>query len=564
VVAVGLGVAITAKPFSSLRVLVALAAAGLVLTGIAELVSGDSSRKRWTGAGWIVLGIAVAVWPDLTIRGLAILVGGTLLVGGVVRIASATRSHTEDERLIGVLSGLGRAVFGVLALSWPDVTLLVVALLVGPAMILFGLGEIASALRHRGSDRDEAAPAGSWWPRWVRLAGVSVSLLLALGLLTVSGLVHRSSTSPDAFYSSPDEVPSEPGVLLRSEPFTRGVPDGAAAWRILYTTTRDDQTPALASGLVLVSEDAPAGRRPVIAWAHGTTGFDRKCAPSLLPKPFEAGATPALSEIVANGWVLVATDYVGLGTAGPHPYLIGDPVARSVLDSVRAARQLDDVELDERTVVWGHSQGGHAALWTGIRAPEYAPDVDVIGVAALSPAAALQPLIAAAKDRLVGRILGSYVMSAYDAFYPDVGFDDYVRAPARILARATARRCLSGPEALVSVATAVGRESWFSRDPSQGALGVRLAENTPNRPIDTPLLIGQGLGDPLVRPAEQRRFVDEICSAGRQVEYRTYDGFGHVDVVLDRASPLVGDLLAWTKKRLEGRPPPRGCRTVEG
>jgi hypothetical protein len=77
-------------------------------------------------------------------------------------------------------------------------------------------------------------------------------------------------------------------------------------------------------------------------------------------------------------------------------------------------------------------------------------------------------------------------------------------------------------------------------------------------------MIGQGLGDPLVRPLEQRRFVDEICSAGRQVEYRTYDGFGHVDVVLDPASPLVDDLLAWTKERLDGRPQPPGCRTVEG
>lgn len=562
VVAVGFGVAITAKPFSSLQVLVALVAASLVLIGIAESVSEATSLKRWAGAGWIVVGIGVAVWPDFTVRGLAVFVGAVLLVGGLLTIVSTIRREA-DERLIGVLSGLARAIFGALALSWPDVTLLVVALLVGPAMILFGFGEIASALRQRGSDRGESRRTGSPWPRWLRLAGVSISLLVALGLLTVSGLVHRSSASPDAFYSPPDEVPSEPGVLLRSESFTRGVPEGATAWRILYTTTRDDETPAVASGLVLVSEDAPSGGRPVIAWAHGTTGFDPKCAPSLLPNPFRAGAMPALEEIVANGWVLVATDYVGLGTAGPHPYLIGEPVARSVLDSVRAARQLDDVELEERTIVWGHSQGGHAALWTGILAPEYASDVNVIGVAALSPAAALQPLFAAAKDRLVGRILGSYVMSAYDAMYPDVHFDDYVRPPARILARATARRCLSGPEALVVVGTAVGRDSWFSRDPSEGALGARLEENTPNRRIDAPLMIGQGLGDPLVRPLEQQQFVDEICSAGQQVEYRTYAGFGHVDLVLDSASPLVDDLVAWTKERLDGRPPPRGCRTLE-
>jgi uncharacterized membrane protein HdeD (DUF308 family)/alpha-beta hydrolase superfamily lysophospholipase len=561
--AVGLGAAITLKPFASLGVLVALVAASLVVTGFAELVSGTSSLERWSGAGWLACGIAVAVWPGLTIRGLAAFVGVVLLLGGLVRVAAAVREDA-DERPVAALSGLARAVFGVLALSWPDVTLLVVALLVGPAVFLFGLGRAASALRRRGRPRNARPAAGGRRPRARRLAGAALSLVAALGLLAGSALVHRSSPSPDAFYDTPDDVPAEPGRLLRSGAFTRGVPEGARAWRILYTTTRDDETPALASGLVVAPRDAPAGPRPVIAWAHGTTGFDSKCAPSLLPDPFRAGATPALDEVAANGWVLVATDYVGLGTAGPHPYLIGGQEARSVLDSVRAARQLEELELEDRTVVWGHSQGGGAALWTGALAPGYAPDVGVIGVAALSPAAALTPLLAAAKDRLVGRILGSYVLSAYDAAYPDVSFDEYVRPPARILARETARRCLSGPEAIVSVATAVGRDSWFSRDPTEGPLGARLEENTPDLPIAAPLLVGQGLDDPLVLPAEQQRFVAGLCAAGRQVEYRTYAGFGHVDIVLDRASPLVADLLAWTQDRLAGRAQAPGCQTVEG
>jgi pimeloyl-ACP methyl ester carboxylesterase len=84
--------------------------------------------------------------------------------------------------------------------------------------------------------------------------------------------------------------------------------------------------------------------------------------------------------------VIVATDYVGLGTAGPHPYLIGQGEARSVLDSVRAARQMPQLSLQPATVVWGHSQGGHAALWAGALAPSYAPDVHVLAVAALAPA----------------------------------------------------------------------------------------------------------------------------------------------------------------------------------
>jgi hypothetical protein len=69
-------------------------------------------------------------------------------------------------------------------------------------------------------------------------------------------------------------------MLLRSEPFTRTVLDGACAWRILSTTTREDGTPAVASALVVAATDLPAGPRPVIAWTHGTTGIAEQCAAS--------------------------------------------------------------------------------------------------------------------------------------------------------------------------------------------------------------------------------------------------------------------------------------------
>ena len=42
------------------------------------------------------------------------------------------------------------------------------------------------------------------------------------------------------------------------------------------------------------------------------------------------------------GYVLAATDYQGLGTPGPHPYLVGAAEAMNALDSVRAARNLTE------------------------------------------------------------------------------------------------------------------------------------------------------------------------------------------------------------------------------
>lgn len=68
-------------------------------------------------------------------------------------------------------------------------------------------------------------------------------------------------------------------MLLRSETFTRALPDGAQAWRVLYTTTADEGEPTVASAVVVAPADAPDGPLPAIAWAHGTTGASSGCAP---------------------------------------------------------------------------------------------------------------------------------------------------------------------------------------------------------------------------------------------------------------------------------------------
>jgi acetyl esterase/lipase len=393
-----------------------------------------------------------------------------------------------------------------------------------------------------------------------RALGVLSTLLLAA--IAVAWWYSRPPR-PDAFYDRPASVPPSPGALLRHEAFTRVVPNGARVWRILYTTTRDGDVAAVASAIVLAPAILPDGPRPVIAWTHGTTGVMPGCAPSVLPPPFPFDATvPALEHVIAQGWILVATDYVGLGTAGVHPYLIGENEARSALDAIRAARHLTGLALDDRIVVWGHSQGGHAALWTGGLAPRYAPDVTVIGVAALAPATLLPALVDAAQYSPVGKIMGSFIVTAYSDAYSDVVFDEYVRSGARLLARDMASRCLAAPGALFSVVEATRLEtSIFGRAVTSGPLAERLERNVPRLPIAAPVLIAQGNADDLVLPAIQERFVKERCSAGQRLEYRTYEGRDHVGLVA-RESALIGDLVRWTKDRLAGAPSPPGCSTV--
>ncbi|MBD3784628.1 MAG: DUF308 domain-containing protein [Micrococcales bacterium] len=553
-VAVLVGGWLALRPFASLALLLLLLLLGLLVAAASELVDlpGPPLLRRLSlaRAGVYVLGaVALVLWTGLGVRVAIVVIGVTLLVGGVLEVVGARREHGV-ERWNAVLGGASSALFGLLALAWPDISVIVVGVLTGVRLVVLGARLLWRAVR------PAATGSGRWRP-WLRLVG-NVAAVLVAGLLALVSLsLNRAAPQPDSFYTAPSSVPAQPGQLLRSEAYTTKIPAGAQAWRILYTTTRDEGVPAVASALVVVPEQR-SGPLPVIAWAHGTTGAAPGCAPTVID-PFEAGAFFILDRVLSNGWGFVGTDYVGLGTAGPHPYLIGQGEGRSVLDAVRAAHQLSEAGLGEQTVVWGHSQGGHAALWTGILAPTYAPDVDLVGVAALAPASNLPALVDHLPAVTGGELFASYVIDAYTRRYPDLTYREYVRPQAEPVVREMAKRCLAEPSTLVSVATVLSLDSPVWRgDPNRGPLAARLRENVPTGRIEAPLLIGQGADDSLVDPRAQDAYVRDRCAAGQQVDYRVYPGRDHVPLV-EPDSPAVPELLAWTKARLAGDPPKNTC-----
>jgi pimeloyl-ACP methyl ester carboxylesterase len=397
----------------------------------------------------------------------------------------------------------------------------------------------------------------------IRVAAV-VALLVVVGAVLV--LLTRPKSTPETapkvtdFYAAPADLPAEPGVLIRSEQVFGGVPDGAEAWRILYTTTRDKGVPAIASGLVMVKQGV-TGERPVIAWAHGTTGVAQACAPSAETNAVTFGSIPGVSEVVDKGWVVVATDYIGLGTTGPHPYLVGQGEGRSVLDAVRAAHQFSSVSLQDKTVLWGHSQGGHAALWAAILAPTYAKDVDVIGVAGIAPATDLVALA----DNLIttkgGVVFSAYLVASYAAAYPDVPIDTYVKPDARDPLHEMADHCVTDIQPLISLAGAPALAgNYYRRDPGSGSFGEHLAANDPSGRITVPQFIGQGGKDVLVIPSVQASYVAARCaqSGNGPLDFQTYPNRTHVDVVAPE-SDLIPDLMAWTSARFAGKDAPTTC-----
>lgn len=382
-----------------------------------------------------------------------------------------------------------------------------------------------------------------------------LSYVMALVVLLL-GIQHFTQpATPDAFYRPPAFWPATPGVLLREMAFVRGMPDNVQAWRLLYSTTRWDGGPALASALVIVPRSAKGRVDTVIAWAHGTTGVMPGCAPSLLDEPL--ANFPAFKQAIANGWAIVATDYIGASSAGASPYLIGRSEGQAVLDALRAAQQLPSLRLGSRAVIWGHSQGGHAALWAGSLARIYAPDIDVLGVAAIAPASDLPALVEANKHTVVGRILSAYILQAYRRAYPDVA----VSSEMSWMEQELASHCLAGKAALVLAAESAVSGSSLDAALAEPALQQRLEENVPLHAQEAPVFIAQGASDDLVKPAIQAGFVARICQPGQQVDYRLYPGLDHLGIVAPD-STLLPDLQEWTAQRFAGERASSNCPTA--
>jgi len=373
-----------------------------------------------------------------------------------------------------------------------------------------------------------------------------------------AGAVLTTPVSANEFYeASAAELRGRPGTIIRAESFP-GAPAGAAAYKILYRSTDPKGEPIAVSGLIVAPQGpVPAGGRPVVAWAHGTTGVARKCAPSLFPQSLTW--IPGLADMLARGYVVAATDYPGLGTAGVHPYLIGESEGRAVLDSVRAARQLEGTGAGERFAVWGHSQGGHASLFTGILARRYAPDLKLVGVAAAAPATELGELFRADIKGPIGKVLGAFALWSWSKLY-DIPIDNVVLERSTLVFERVASFCNDTPRQVARLVFAeqpLEREGFLAIDVTRTQPWQRImTENTPGpMPAGIPVFLAQGTADSVVRPRVTAKYMRILCGKGTPVAFVAVPGGDHDASAEFGAAPAV----AWMAQRFAGARPPSNC-----
>lgn len=385
-----------------------------------------------------------------------------------------------------------------------------------------------------------------------------VASFVATITIAAAVLVPGPASAQSEFYrASSDDIAGAPGSIIRTEPINDSRL-GSRTLRVLYRSTGLKGEPIAVSGAVIIPAGTPPpGGWPVVAWAHPTTGIVPRCAPSLAYFFFEQ--IPGLRLMLEQGFAIAATDYPGLGTPGPHPYLVGDSEGRAVLDSIRAAHLLTASGIGTRSVLWGHSQGGQAVLYAAKLAKSYAPDVSVLGVVAAAPATELGALMKADLGTSGGKNLLAMTLWSWDKVFgaqmSALLFPEAIPEVDRL-----ANICL---ESFVDIRPrqAIGKELsqkfLNTSDPTEiEPWKSLLRQNTIGTlPPDVPVLVAQGIADNVVDPPITAAYVQKLCAAGSRVKTLLFDGVGHAMISRDAAKASVD----WIARRFAGDTVPSTC-----
>jgi pimeloyl-ACP methyl ester carboxylesterase len=384
-------------------------------------------------------------------------------------------------------------------------------------------------------------------------------LALAAGAALAVAPAAASANVPtgpagSAFYTPPKKTAAK----RHGDPIWARKLTGAGALKpaagntlVLYRSTDAAGRPDAVSGTITVPKgEAPKGGWPIITWAHGTTGIGDSCAPSRNPSdPYTSYVYPELSRWLKAGYAVVRTDYQGLGTPGVHGYLIGKDEGRSVLDIVRAARDVVP-HLSNRVIIGGHSQGGHAALWAAALAPSWTPDLKVAGTVAFAPASHLgeqAQLIRSVTTPSALTALAALILRGADSANPGLHIASLLSDRAAALYPLTLTQCLPA----LSVANAfsgIAPSEAIKPDANLAPLVAYLNANDPETlKIRTPVEILQGTADTTVLPPFTDELVPSLQKNGAKVTYKTFDGITHGGIVA--AGDTTALLFAKTQLR---------------
>jgi len=424
-----------------------------------------------------------------------------------------------------------------------------------------------------------------------------VRRLLVGSFFMVSSLVFADPPM-QPFYASVMNMTPEGklGQVIKKEEIPTSV-KGAQAWRIAYISSDVSDRKTIATGLLVVPVGpAPSEGRPVMTWAHGTTGTAQNCGPSQVIDPvvplnqyflldgnsWTDYGIPAVEEFIQEGYVVVATDYQGLGGGGKHQYGVAATNGRDAINAARAASSMRTTGANKKTVVYGWSQGGGATIAAAglhdyIKQSGTASDnLDIVGFVAMAPedVAVLSPsgkLDQASADRYFADSQKEFSNNIFNfshaamfywgtqAAFPELKLSDiFTDEGVKVVNKIYGNKCMHVGSDTLNYLYSSNFKSLVKTSPTNTlawAEAMLKGSVPPVKPF-APVQIYFGTADTVIPPPMHKAYQDQMCKLGGNVGRMQLPG----EQTHFTTPPVAKQYyLPWIKDRIAGKPLANAC-----
>lgn len=376
---------------------------------------------------------------------------------------------------------------------------------------------------------------------------------------------------------------------------------GAQAWKIAYISSDVAGRKTIATGLIIAPVGpAPKEGRPILAWAHGTTGSAQNCGPSQIIDPtrelneyflmdgnsWTDFGIPNGQAFIDEGYVVVATDYQGLGGGGKHQYAVAATNGRDVINSARAASAMKEVGAGKKTIIYGWSQGGGATI-AAASLPDYqaehgtaADNLEYLGFVALAPedvAAMLPkpPTDEAGASKLMNEFTQANVPNVFlfahfmmglwgtQAAYPDLKLTDVLTEEGvQVADKLSSNKCVHVMADSIGYAYGDQYKSLIKPQTNNSLAWIKAFVDGSVKPVKpvAPVVIYWGTKDTAVPPIMHELYQKQMCSMGASIERIQLPGEQTHFTTPGVSAPMY---LSWVKDRIAGKPVTNGCSKIQ-
>jgi len=426
-----------------------------------------------------------------------------------------------------------------------------------------------------------------------------LAILLTLLSATVFAAEHNfGAVDMGNFYTSLPQINpnAKLGTLVKVEKISTTMP-GVNVWKIAYVSSDVQERKTLVTGIVAAPvNNGSLADRPIVAWAHGTTGTAQTCGPSQVLNPAQPlnqyfmltgnswtdFGLPAMETFIKAGYVIVATDYQGLGGGGKHQYAVAATQARDIINSIRAASLLPEAHAGSKAVVYGWSQGGGATIAAAgltdyLHKQGSARDgIELLGFVALAPydvALTFPPgeLTAADATKYLQKLSDSFSTNVFNfthyaqnlwgmtAAFPELKLNDiFTDEGAKVADQIFSRKCMHVASDTFNYTYHDNYKTLLRSDIKNATAWVvanKKGSVLPVKPM-APVIIYFGNQDTTVPPIMGKLYYEQMCKLGGNITRIQLPGNQNHFSTPASAEPFY---TQWIADRFSGKAAVNGC-----